>query len=677
MLKQIVLGIALLAGLQGGTAWADEALNKALFDAAKAGDMAKAEALILKGADVNARDKYDRTPLHLAIHEGKKEIAELLIAKGAVVDAKAKFGDTPLHGAGNKVVAELLIAKGASVDAKDESGYTPLHRAGNKDVAELLIAKGATVDAKNNDSETPLHIAAYLGKKEIAEFLIAKGAAVDAKDKSGYTPLHLAIHEGKKEIAELLIAKGAVVDAKDNFGDTLLHWASSEGNKEMAEFLIAKGAAVDAKDKYGFTPLHKAIEWGRKNKKEMAELLIAKGADVYAKNDSGWDLLHAAENLSDQKIRQEIIAMLQGQMAKSTPQQKLNSLLNSLLDRFMPDYSENDELRKSIIQVALKMRPAPAIPQEAEEAAGRAAYIFKNAKSEDDMLATAKEFLKAVEAAPWVANYYYNLCTVLEKTPYTQQALHACKLYLEAAPDAADAADMRQRIAGLKFAVEKKKEQIKQRTKYIGSGEIDDLYRFGGMTGRVADKDTAIKLTVDWQSSPPKYKVFTACILEGDDVKGDVYDLVSTDSWVTFCKTSFHLVIKPEGEGFVELGGGGSLRATLDELFQRKQKALEQSPIFKDYGYGNDKGMRFYVTYLQGGRDNNYAGYAMYESDCNGNPLRKDPRALPDDFFSLEAKKKEGGMGRFHALTDYQDKPQSGCNDRFQSKTGYKFGENE
>lgn len=447
------------------------------------------------------------------------------------------------------------------------------------------------------------------------------------------------------------------------------------------EALLAKGADVNAKDKNGSTPLHEAVS-DYSAKREMVEILLAHGADVNAKMNKEYGEktpLQVTEGISDPKVRQEIIALLQGQMAKqSNPRQ----LLNSLLEQFK-GHSDNDELRKSIIGAALKMQPPPAIPQEAEDAAGRAAYIFNKAKSDDDFLGTAKEYLKAVEAAPWVANYYYNLCTVLEKTPYTQQALHACKLYLEAAPNAADAADIRQRIAGLKFAVEKNKEQTKQRTALIKSGGIEELYRFGGMSGKVAGKDAAIKLTVDWQASPPKYQVFPACI-EGDDVHGSAYDLVSTDTWITLCKTSFHLVIRPEGAGFVDLGGG-SLRTTFDDLFQRKQKVLEQSPIFKDYGFGSDKGMRFYVAYVQGGRDNNYAGYAMYESDCNGNLLRQDPRALPEDFFSLESKKKEGGMGRFNVLLGYGgsgyigtwDAPKSGCNDKFSEKTGYKFGEKE
>ena len=217
------------------------------------------------------------------------------------------------------------------------------------------------------------------------------------------------------------------MNAEDNSGATPLHNAADWGNKGVVELLISKGVDVNAKTNNNYygggeTPLHKAAFRGNK---EVVELLISKGADVNAKDASSRTLLQFTERISDPKVRQEIIALLQGQMAKqSNPRQ----LLNSLLDQFK-GHSDNDELRKSIIQAALKLQPAPAIPQEAEDAAGRAAYIFKTAKSDDDFLNTSKEYLKAVEVAPWVANYYYNLCTVLEKTPYTQEALHACKLY--------------------------------------------------------------------------------------------------------------------------------------------------------------------------------------------------------------------------------------------------------
>ena len=41
-------------------------LNKLLFEAAKKNDLEKAKLLIEQGADVNAKDKNDFTPLHMA-----------------------------------------------------------------------------------------------------------------------------------------------------------------------------------------------------------------------------------------------------------------------------------------------------------------------------------------------------------------------------------------------------------------------------------------------------------------------------------------------------------------------------------------------------------------------------------------------------------------------------------
>ena len=76
MLKQIALGVVLLAGLLTGTAWADEALNKALlFNAVGNCDWAKVEALISKGADVNAKDSDGKTPLDRA---GRNELHAVL-----------------------------------------------------------------------------------------------------------------------------------------------------------------------------------------------------------------------------------------------------------------------------------------------------------------------------------------------------------------------------------------------------------------------------------------------------------------------------------------------------------------------------------------------------------------------------------------------------------------------
>ena len=70
------------------------------------------------GADVNAKNAIDETPLDLAAMNGYKETAELLIANGADVNVKSKFGKTPLDLAiiaGTPKVSDLLRKHGGKM----------------------------------------------------------------------------------------------------------------------------------------------------------------------------------------------------------------------------------------------------------------------------------------------------------------------------------------------------------------------------------------------------------------------------------------------------------------------------------------------------------------------------------------------------------------------------------
>ena len=98
--------------------------------------------------------------IHKAVEEGNIEAVKKFLAAGIDVNAKAFItGSTPLHIAATKEVVELLIAKDADVNAKDKYDMTPLHPAagrGHKEVVELLIAGGADVNARDEDGDTPL-----------------------------------------------------------------------------------------------------------------------------------------------------------------------------------------------------------------------------------------------------------------------------------------------------------------------------------------------------------------------------------------------------------------------------------------------------------------------------------------------------------------------------------------
>jgi len=103
-------------------------------------DEAKARSLIEAGADVNGRTPDGTTPLDRAVVAGFKDIVELLIGKGADVNAKNFWDWTPLHSAvyRHKDVVELLIASGADVNARDRSGGTPLSYAQSEGYTEIV-----------------------------------------------------------------------------------------------------------------------------------------------------------------------------------------------------------------------------------------------------------------------------------------------------------------------------------------------------------------------------------------------------------------------------------------------------------------------------------------------------------------------------------------------------------
>ncbi|KAG7402611.1 Ankyrin repeat domain-containing protein 50 [Fusarium oxysporum f. sp. rapae] len=254
--------------------------------------------LCIEDDKVDSRDgTYQRSALSWASENGFDVVVELLIKrpkirrkhvmklsfpKGAKVDAKDRYGRTPLSYAawnGHMAIVRRLVKAGARVDSKDDIGGTPISYAicsGHEDVARQLM-KGAHVHSVDKIRRELLISAAEKGHEAIVKRLLDNGTPTKVVDSSGRTPLSYAAEGGHVDVARLLLGKGADVKMNERGGRTPLSYAAEGGHVDVARLLLDKGADVDRNEKGGRTPLTRAIDNGSR---EIIEILLKSGAKV-------------------------------------------------------------------------------------------------------------------------------------------------------------------------------------------------------------------------------------------------------------------------------------------------------------------------------------------------------------------------------------------------------------
>ena len=237
------------------------------------------KALLAAGANANARDDYhEEASLHIA---RSREVAEELLAKGADIEAWQVSGRTPLSiaaGSENLGVFNVLLAAGANIRARDLFRRTPLHHARTKEAVQVLLERGADIEARGDDKATPLiSVVSEMASPKAVKALLVAGANVHARNCLGRTPLHNAHSEA---VVNELLARGADIEARDGIGETPLFCAAYlADNPEALKALLAAGACVNARSDSGRTPLHGA--WSGAIVRE----LLARGADIEARNN--------------------------------------------------------------------------------------------------------------------------------------------------------------------------------------------------------------------------------------------------------------------------------------------------------------------------------------------------------------------------------------------------------
>lgn len=154
------------------------------------------------GTPRGAAAREDDPEAVLALLGGDALLVNETDARGRTALSEAAFQGLPR-------VAEALVTRGASLDARDERGATPLHRASDAQTIAALVRLGAPIDARDQGGATPLHLrAATHGSLDAVTALVEAGANARIKDRGGRSPLDLARQGGNLEVSEYLESRG-------------------------------------------------------------------------------------------------------------------------------------------------------------------------------------------------------------------------------------------------------------------------------------------------------------------------------------------------------------------------------------------------------------------------------------------------------------------------------------
>ncbi|XP_072877526.1 ankyrin repeat domain-containing protein 18A isoform X8 [Chlorocebus sabaeus] len=199
--------------------------------AAIKGDAAEVERCLRRFRDVDARDRKDRTVLHLACAHGRVEVVTLLLSRSCQIDICDRLNRTPLMKAVHcqeEACAIILLEHGANPNIKDIYGNTALHYAVyNKgtSLAEKLLSHHANIEALNEEGNTPLLFAINSRRQQMVEFLLKNQANIHAIDNFRRTALMLAVQHSSSSIVSLLLQQNINIFSQDMFGQTAEDYA--------------------------------------------------------------------------------------------------------------------------------------------------------------------------------------------------------------------------------------------------------------------------------------------------------------------------------------------------------------------------------------------------------------------------------------------------------------------
>jgi ankyrin repeat protein len=241
-------------------------LETALHLTAKTGNADAVQLLIDRGADPNAKQVREFTPLMFAASEGHADVIRTLISAGANPAATTVPSARPERRPAGGMTALLFASRQGHIDA-----------------ARALIDAGADVDQASAENTSPLLIAVVNGHYDLAGLLLEAGADPSLADVNGRAPLYAAIDlrnvqwspapAPKRPQAEHMAMIESLVEAGADLGTQIAAQITHRGSFDMRWTELVGG-----------TPFLRAA-WN--GDIEVMRLLLEHGADPLVETEKG------------------------------------------------------------------------------------------------------------------------------------------------------------------------------------------------------------------------------------------------------------------------------------------------------------------------------------------------------------------------------------------------------
>lgn len=227
-----------------------------LLEAAARNDVDEVRRLLMLGVSPDSTNEDGLTALHQCCIDDSEEMMKLLIDFGANVNAKDSEQWTPLHAAatcGHIHLVRYLISRAADLLAVNADGNMPYDICEDEptlDYIESEMAKRGITQEMIDETRAANEVMMLSDLRNLND----AGGDLEFRDEQGATPLHIAAANGYVSVVEFLLDQHVSTDVCDNDQWQPIHAAACWGHPDVLEMLVQAGADLNARTKNGETP---------------------------------------------------------------------------------------------------------------------------------------------------------------------------------------------------------------------------------------------------------------------------------------------------------------------------------------------------------------------------------------------------------------------------------------